>query len=267
MGTWGTGILSDDIAADVSERFTDLIADGLSSVAATKRLLAEYAEELDDPDDGIVVWLALAASQQKLGRLTARVKNKAIRIIDTDADIVRWSESSNSEIRERKRNLFRLRHQLTGDQPKPKKLRSRMKSTTRFRAGDVFTYQLTSHTRVRMCVLYLSRDLGGTYANVSLLGLDDGKPFTRSRLTSKDILGLTYSMIYREPDDRIAVLRRGVALPSRVPKVLVMANGDRIWGHACTWNDFPDVLRKMIRKLGWKTSRARDSKKRDITTG
>ncbi len=252
MGTWGTTIFADDIAADVRDEFTDLIAEGLSSTAATKRLVAEYEEVLDGPDDEIVFWLALAATQHKLGRLTANVKKKGIRIIDTDADIARWSENTKSEINQRKKHLAKLRQQLTGDQPKPKKPRRRTISSTQFKAGDVVAYQLASRTTVRLCVLNIWGDLGGTYASICLLGLDDGKPFKKKRLTLADTLGPHYTMVSREPDDRITILRRGVTLPDRVPKTFRAWNQTKIHGHACTWDEFPDALRKVLRKLGWK---------------
>jgi hypothetical protein len=90
MGAWGAAIFSDDLAADLRDEFTDLIAQGLSTTAATKHLVSEYEETLDDSDDSAVFWLALAATQHQLGRLTARVKNKAIQIIDSGADLARY---------------------------------------------------------------------------------------------------------------------------------------------------------------------------------
>ena len=34
MGTWGTGLFSDDLAADVRDEFRDLIGEGLTTEAA-----------------------------------------------------------------------------------------------------------------------------------------------------------------------------------------------------------------------------------------
>ncbi len=255
MGTWGTAIFSDDLAADVRDEFTDLIAEGLSTTAAVKRLVSEYEEVLDDPDDGVVFWLALAATQQKLGRLTAKVKNKAIRIIDTGADIARWSENTKSEINQRKKHLSNLRQQLAGKQPQPKKVRPRTKSSTNFKAGDVVAYQLTSQTTVRFAVLRIWGDLGGTYAHICLLGLDDGQPFRKRRLKLADTLGPHYTMVSHEPDDGITILRRAVTLPDPVPETFRAWNQIRIRGHACTWEEFPDALRKVLRKLKWKNSK------------
>ena len=42
MGTWGVGLFSDDLAADLRGDFRDLISEGLSSSAAVDKLLAEW---------------------------------------------------------------------------------------------------------------------------------------------------------------------------------------------------------------------------------
>jgi len=71
MGTWGTGIFADDLAADVRDEFTDLIGDGLSAAAATKRLVTESSEEIED--EPTVFWIALAATQWKIGHVVESV--------------------------------------------------------------------------------------------------------------------------------------------------------------------------------------------------
>jgi len=69
MGAWKAAVFSDDTACDVRDNYVDLIGDGLSGAEATKKLLREWAGSLDDPDEGPVFWLALAATQWKNGRL------------------------------------------------------------------------------------------------------------------------------------------------------------------------------------------------------
>ena len=79
MGTWGTGIFSDDNAADLRDDYRDFIGDGLSSPEATDRLLAEWGSSLSrEPEYAATFWLALAVTQWKCGRLEDRVKAKAL---------------------------------------------------------------------------------------------------------------------------------------------------------------------------------------------
>src|SRR5215831_8788880 len=58
MGAWGPGLFSDDIVCDVRDEYRASIEDGLDDDAATRQILVSYADVIDDPDDGPVVWLA-----------------------------------------------------------------------------------------------------------------------------------------------------------------------------------------------------------------
>ncbi|NUT42750.1 MAG: MarR family transcriptional regulator [Thermoactinospora sp.] len=82
MGAWGYALFSDDTALDVRSDYRELIEDGVEDGEATQKILAQYAEILDDPDEGPVVWLALAAAQSKIGRLDAAVLTEALEILD-----------------------------------------------------------------------------------------------------------------------------------------------------------------------------------------
>src|SRR5215469_10167451 len=97
MGAWGTAVFSDDTACDVRDNYVDLIGDGLSGVEATKKLLREWAGSLDDPDEGPVFWLALAATQWKNGRLEDLVQQRALNIIDRLGDRVSEREERHSD--------------------------------------------------------------------------------------------------------------------------------------------------------------------------
>jgi hypothetical protein len=251
MGTWGTPIFSDDTAADTRDAFTDFIAEGLSPTEATERLVAQFTDILADEEDGSVFWLALAAIQWKVGRLIDSVRDRAIEIIDSGADLRRWQDNPRAVINQRKKHLFKLRDQLLSPQPKPKKLKPFVKSSTDFKPGDVATFRLDKHTAVRFCVLDLWGDSGGTYTNICLLGLDDGTPFTKTTLKLADTLGPHYTVLSHEPADSITMLRRGVRLPKRTTEAFRAWNNLPVRGHACTWNDFPAALRAVLPKLGW----------------
>src|ERR1700722_11442496 len=103
MGAWGTAIFSDDVACDVRDSYRQLVTDGLTGPAATKRLLLEWKEVLADEDDGPLFWLALAATQWQFGRLEARVKARALKIIANGSSLGRWSAEGEARfLRQRK---------------------------------------------------------------------------------------------------------------------------------------------------------------------
>jgi hypothetical protein len=251
MGAWGTAIFSDDTAADTRDAFSDYIAEGLTSAEATGRLLAESADILADEEDAPVFWLAVAATQWKLGRLIDDVRDRAIEIIDSGADLRRWQNNSKAEINQRKKHLAKLRDQLLSPQPKPKKLKQFVKSSTDFKPGDVASFRLDQHTAIRFCVLHLWSDRGGTYTDICLLGLDNSTSFQKKTLALADTLGPHYTMLSHEPADRITLLCRDVGLPERNPIAFRAWMSLPVRGHACPWEKFPEALREVLPKLGW----------------
>src|SRR5262245_60405280 len=122
MGTWGAALFSDDLAADVREDFRELIAEGNSASKATKTLSAEYKESLADPEESLIFWLALAATQWDLGVLESKVKAKALRIIKDGAELERWAEDKKL-MQRRAGVLVKLKEKLSSPQPTPKKIR------------------------------------------------------------------------------------------------------------------------------------------------
>ncbi len=51
MGAWGTAIFSDDLARDLRDAYRDLLADGHSGQQATKRLIDQFAQEINVAGD------------------------------------------------------------------------------------------------------------------------------------------------------------------------------------------------------------------------
>lgn len=252
MSAWGTAIFSDDTAADTRDTFTDFIAEGLTPAQATDRLIADSADLLDEEDDAGIFWLALAATQWRLGRLVDSVRDRAIEVIDSGADLRRWQDNPKAEINQRKKHLVKLREQLLTPQPKPKKVKALVKSSTDFKPGDVAAFRLDEVTAVQFCVLHLWGDRGGTYADICLLGLDDGTPFSKTALKLVDTLGPHYTMLSHEPADSITMLRRSVGVPEQGPEAFRAWNNLPVNGHASTWDDFLAALREVLPKLGWK---------------
>ena len=251
MGAWGTPIFSDDTAADTRDAFTDFIAEGLTAVEATDRVIAESADILADEEDATVFWLALAAVLWKLGRLVDSVRDRAIVVIDSGDDLRRWQDNPKAEISQRKKHLAKLREQLLSPQPKPKKLKPVVKSSTDFQAGDIVSFRLNEVTAVRFFVYEVWGDRGGKYANICLLGLEDGKPWKKATLGYADILGPHYSMLSHEPASSMTIMRRGFPLPEARDIGRALTD-QRVQGHACTWEDFAAELPSVLEKLGWR---------------
>ena len=121
MGAWGVAILSDDIAEDIKLLYKDLLANEYSNEEASRIVIEEYKNELDD-EETIVFGLVFSSIQWKLGRLQENVKQKALQIIESGADLARWEEEPKLQ-KKREAVLNKLREQLHSPRPEAKKCR------------------------------------------------------------------------------------------------------------------------------------------------
>jgi len=123
MATWVSSFFDNqnEIARDVYNEYLDSLKCGLSGRKATKAVLGGFAEDLQDTEgDGPVVWMALAVTQWKYGRLEPRVKAKALRIIVDGGDVAAYPP----ELQKRRCKLLeRVRTNLESPQPPEKPVR------------------------------------------------------------------------------------------------------------------------------------------------
>lgn len=138
MGTWGTGLFSDDTACDVRDEYIDLVKDGMSDAEATQQFLDSWAAGLNIPGEREVIWIALAATQCRLGRLDPAVAERAVEAIDGGVDLDLWLEAGSKMVARRRAVLQRTRRQLTGPQPRRRTFRL---PTTTLTPGDILAYQ------------------------------------------------------------------------------------------------------------------------------
>ena len=167
MGTWGTALFSDDLAADLRGEFRDLIGEGLTTEAAVNRLKAEYKSSLHDPDEESVFWLALADTGWRLGRLDEEVLHKAVRVIESGQDLARWDDAADRKKREQV--LAKLRTRLQSAPPAPKKVAKTVKSANEWQKGEVIGFRLLSGRWVLLRVIGHHEDRGGKSAVCELL--------------------------------------------------------------------------------------------------
>lgn len=239
MGVWGTGIFQDDTACEVRDTLRELLAEGLNPREATARVLAEFLPADRDPGASAVVWLALAATQWKLGRLQPRVRARALAIIAKGTDVELWEPQDRKK---RQAVLAKLAAQLRARQPAPKRLRVPREHSTSWQVGDLVRYRLRSG---RFIVLRVHRLWPNNRRRTSFDPCVDIADWAGTRLPAVRVLarlparaprpGLKhrytpYFLIAPSggrafPGDRLEVIARGV--PLRQPEVVGM--GGRDW--------------------------------------
>ena len=63
MGTWGTGISSNDIYEDINYEFFDLYNQGIDVSEITKKLITDHKELIASREDQNNFWLTIAKAQ------------------------------------------------------------------------------------------------------------------------------------------------------------------------------------------------------------
>lgn len=142
MGTWGTGIFSNDIACDVRDMYRDYLACGYEDDVAEEKVMEYWLPQLINPDEDEegVFWLALAATEHKYGRMSERVKEKAFYFIRNDS-LREWNEK---QVKERKKALEKLAQTLSTPSDR-KKIPSIHPQTIEWKAGDIILVKLDMH--------------------------------------------------------------------------------------------------------------------------
>lgn len=183
MGAWGPALFSDDVACDVRDDYGELITDGLDDAEATPQMLANWAGQLQDHDDGPVIWLALAVTQSKLGRLDPDIAAQALEILNAGADLDRWAEAGPKMQARRRAALDEARAQLTGPQPPRRLLRH---PTTTLLARDVLACRTREGHTILLRVTRIHRGVPVVrllwYAGAEIPPLDE-TPASRTTCT------------------------------------------------------------------------------------
>lgn len=112
MGAWGYEIFEDDTACDVRDDFEDYIEQGLSVSEATERILNEYNDSLEDEDEEVLVYLALASLQLEHKKLQPNIKEITLDIIESGKGLEVWEDTGEDALKQRKKVLNELRLKL-----------------------------------------------------------------------------------------------------------------------------------------------------------
>ena len=116
MGTWGPSLYSSDIASDLRTMIGAVPKLPFDDERVVEVLCDREAELANDPtnEDHSVFWLVLADQFEKRGVASARVREKAIAIIDDGSDLAMLEKLGlqSADLRKRAQALGQLRARL-----------------------------------------------------------------------------------------------------------------------------------------------------------
>jgi hypothetical protein len=176
VGTWGTGILQDDFACDVHDGFMERLDAGESFKEIRAALEQEYADALEDPDEGPVFWLAFAKAQWESGALQPDVLAKVEGIVESGSDLERWEEAfDESDYGRRKAVLKRFLKTIQTPRSarhirRPRQRRSRYALSV-YKPGDCLAVRLSDGDWGAALVLAAKDDPDGAGYGMNLVGL------------------------------------------------------------------------------------------------
>ena len=142
MGTWQSTLYGNDTTCDVRDTYMGHLKEQLSNQEAYEKTFQEYEELIGEEDEEPLFWFALAETQWKVGRLTPKVKEKALKWIRNNGGVGLWEESTSGSTGWRK-TLSKLEIKLESPMRTEKKIRKpEVLNQNMWNIGDVYAYQL-----------------------------------------------------------------------------------------------------------------------------
>lgn len=105
MGAWGAGLFSNDTSCDVRDDYVRHLKHGLSAEEARQKILARYGDLLANTEIACLVYLALADTAWRYGRLDQALKDKALSLLQSGGDVAVWERDAPDDVASRRKTL------------------------------------------------------------------------------------------------------------------------------------------------------------------
>ncbi len=146
MGTWGTGISSNDIYEDINYEFFELYNQGMEVSAVTEKLILENKELIDSHEDQNNFWITIAKSQWECKALDIKILNRIKEIVESGKDIELWKEldASQSDLNKRKKVLASFLEKISTEKRATRKRKVKKLRNAVFEKGDCLVFKLNN---------------------------------------------------------------------------------------------------------------------------
>lgn len=138
MGSWGTGITSNDTYEDINHDFFELYNQGLNVPKITERLIKENQELIDSHEDQNDFWITIAKAQWECKALDQKIHTRIKNIVESGKDIELWEElgASKSDLTKRKKVLSNFLTKISTEKSVIKKRKKKILRNAIFEKGD-----------------------------------------------------------------------------------------------------------------------------------
>ena len=195
MGTWGTGLSSNDTFEDIYSEFIELYNLGLEIAEITNKIISANIDLQNDYEDKHSFWFALAKAQWECGSLDQKIYEKVKTIIDNGDDIRLWTElnGASSDVKKRQKVLDDFLEKISKPTLKIKKRKKLVIRQPVFQKGDCLIFKLKNDNYGGALVLEAERD--------SEFGMNMLAVTTMNQATKPTIQDFEHANILTEKDE------------------------------------------------------------------
>lgn len=194
MGSWGTGISSNDTYADVYDEFFDMFNDGHNVQEIMTKLISDNQETINNPDDCNNFWFALAKAQWECKELDPNILERVKTIIKSGADMEVWKrlDAAEKDLKKRQVALDKFLETLLTERPKAKARKNKIIRQPPFNKGDCLTFKLSNGKYGGAVVLEAVRDTEYGHCLVATTRLNQPEKPVKSDFENAEVLFTQY---------------------------------------------------------------------------
>ncbi|MEK6153990.1 hypothetical protein WIW50_12045 [Flavobacteriaceae bacterium 3-367] len=193
MGTWGTGISSNDVYVDINYAFFEFYNQGLEVTEITERLIADNKDLVNSYEEQNNFWITIAKAQWECKALDPKILDRVKNIVESGKDIALWKEldAGQSDLTKREKVLAAF---LAKIQTEKKSVRKRVKKRYRdaiYEKGDCLIFQLSDKD---YCGAFVLESEKNTEFGLNLIVLTDIKSKNKPSATDFENANVHFSM-------------------------------------------------------------------------
>jgi len=143
MGTWGAGLTSNDTAQDLLNEYKTAFY--YYDVDTAVKKIDDYVRTMfneSDEEEFAAYYYSLADFMWKKGILTDEIRERAVKMVDSEFGMELWIAEGGSAEKERRKVLAKFRNTITSPQCAPKKIKIDYNINDIFEDGEYVAFRL-----------------------------------------------------------------------------------------------------------------------------
>lgn len=169
MATWGYEIDQDDFVCDIIADFENTLKQNQDIQKTGSVINSTYQDDIEDPDDGPLFWIALASMQWKYGSLDAAVLQQVKTDFENENGLERWRELGKDGYAKRKEVIKKFLEKISVANAKPKKMPKIVTRKPVYQPGDCLSISLENG--LYAAALVLAADYNNIEYGQNLIGV------------------------------------------------------------------------------------------------